>query len=270
MSMAAGPCTDMAINVTPLSPALGAEITGVDLGRDIGAETFAAIHAAWLEYLVLVFPGQDLSADAQVCFTEKFGALGLRRSQLGDDVGAVENRANANVAVVRDNDAGDGVAYVASSRARDPAEHVTVYGARTAFHDERAIVRYVIEYADIAHSRQNRTARGQAQAGERIHGTVAGLEEVEGRNDVNSTFKAWESRLRRQNRRGARGRIGMDGQNPANVLEGGKRAGALDKLLCALHEVQFAAVQAVALAGVVGGGQLLDDAAQKRLKTEGI
>ena len=44
MSMAAGPCTDMAINVTPLSPALGAEITGVDLRCDLDDATFSAIE----------------------------------------------------------------------------------------------------------------------------------------------------------------------------------------------------------------------------------
>jgi taurine dioxygenase len=69
----------MAMEVTPLAGALGARITGIDLGGDFGAEAFAAIHAAWLDHLVLVFPGQELSADAQLRFTEKFGEIGMRK-----------------------------------------------------------------------------------------------------------------------------------------------------------------------------------------------
>ncbi len=78
------------MEIAAIPGALGARITGIDLGRDIDGESFAAIHAAWLEHLVLVFPGQDLSADAQVRFTEKFGALGGRKRKVarpeGDSV----------------------------------------------------------------------------------------------------------------------------------------------------------------------------------------
>ncbi len=80
----------MAMEVTPLPEALGARITGIDLGHDIDGETFAAIHAAWLEHLVLVFPGQELSADTQIRFTERFGEVGLRKRNVvrpeSDDV----------------------------------------------------------------------------------------------------------------------------------------------------------------------------------------
>ncbi len=68
----------MEITVTPMDAALGAEITGVDLGRDVDDETFAEILKAWHQHLVLVFRGQDISEDQQVRFCERFGPLASR------------------------------------------------------------------------------------------------------------------------------------------------------------------------------------------------
>ncbi len=65
----------MAIAVTPLSEALGAEIAGVDLGRDLDGDTFSRIADAWREHLVLVFRGQRLSTEEQIAFASHFGAL---------------------------------------------------------------------------------------------------------------------------------------------------------------------------------------------------
>ena len=48
------------LDIRPLSGALGAEILGVDLGRDLSAETVAAIRAAWLDHLVVFFRDQSL------------------------------------------------------------------------------------------------------------------------------------------------------------------------------------------------------------------
>ncbi len=60
------------LEVTPLSPTIGAEIRGVDL-RDLDGETVAAIRAAWLEHKVVFFPGQHLTADEHVRFAAWFG-----------------------------------------------------------------------------------------------------------------------------------------------------------------------------------------------------
>ena len=57
----------------PLSPALGAEIRGLDLSRPLDAPTVAALRAAWLEHLVLVFRGQALDVEAQARFARYFG-----------------------------------------------------------------------------------------------------------------------------------------------------------------------------------------------------
>ncbi len=63
------------VEVRPLSPALGAEIHGVDLTRPIDDATFAVIADAWREYLVILFRDQVLSEDDQVRFAQRFGAL---------------------------------------------------------------------------------------------------------------------------------------------------------------------------------------------------
>jgi len=63
------------IQVNPLSPALGAEITGVDAGRTIDDATFAAILDAWHRHLVIVLRRQALDEESQVRFAERFGEL---------------------------------------------------------------------------------------------------------------------------------------------------------------------------------------------------
>ena len=60
------------LDVQPLSAPLGAEVRGVDL-RDLDDDTWGAIHAAWLEYLVLFFPDQHLSPGEHVAFACRFG-----------------------------------------------------------------------------------------------------------------------------------------------------------------------------------------------------
>ena len=67
------------VKVTPLSPALGAEISGVDLKQPLSEGAVAAIKAAWDKHLVLVFRDQDLSQDDQLRFASYFGELGSRR-----------------------------------------------------------------------------------------------------------------------------------------------------------------------------------------------
>lgn len=65
----------MAISVRPLAPALGAEVTGVDLTRPLSDGDFATIDDAFESHSVLVFPGQDLDDDAQIAFSRRFGEL---------------------------------------------------------------------------------------------------------------------------------------------------------------------------------------------------
>jgi taurine dioxygenase len=67
------------ITVTPLSPACGAEISGVDLTKPLSAPEVRAIKDAWSKHLVLVFRGQKVSQDDQLRFASYFGELGNRK-----------------------------------------------------------------------------------------------------------------------------------------------------------------------------------------------
>jgi taurine dioxygenase len=68
----------MPLVVKPLSPALGAEIAGVDLREDLSAETFAEILDTWHKHLVILFRNQSLSEDDQIRFAQRFGELQKR------------------------------------------------------------------------------------------------------------------------------------------------------------------------------------------------
>lgn len=65
------------LDIQPLSAPLGAEVRGVDL-RDLDDDTWTAIHAAWLEHLVLFFPDQHLSPDEHVAFARRVGTPDVR------------------------------------------------------------------------------------------------------------------------------------------------------------------------------------------------
>ncbi len=65
----------MAIDVTPVTPALGAEITGVDLTR-LDDDTFAAIFDAFVRHSVIFFPDQpELTVDEHAVFARRFGPI---------------------------------------------------------------------------------------------------------------------------------------------------------------------------------------------------
>lgn len=69
------------IEIVPLGFAAGAEVTGLDLRQPLDAADLALIKQAWLKHLVLVFPGQDLSPEAQIAFSRNFGFLDPQESQ---------------------------------------------------------------------------------------------------------------------------------------------------------------------------------------------
>lgn len=63
------------IDVRPLTPAIGAEIFGVDLREDLGDEVVADIYRAFLEHCVIFFRDQPLSDDELAAFGRRFGEL---------------------------------------------------------------------------------------------------------------------------------------------------------------------------------------------------
>ncbi|MDW3221174.1 MAG: TauD/TfdA family dioxygenase [Acidimicrobiales bacterium] len=62
------------LRLRPISGALGAEVTGIDLG-DLDADAVAAIRDAFVDHHVLVFRDQDLTPEDQVAFGRHFGEL---------------------------------------------------------------------------------------------------------------------------------------------------------------------------------------------------
>jgi taurine dioxygenase len=64
-----------ALDLRRLSGALGAEVSAVDLSRELDHAEVAAIRAAFVEHQVLVFRRQQLTAEQQMAFGRRFGEL---------------------------------------------------------------------------------------------------------------------------------------------------------------------------------------------------
>jgi taurine dioxygenase len=63
------------IDVKPTGAALGADIEGVDLARELSLDAVNAIKQAWADHLVLRFRGQRLDDDQLMRFSAHFGEL---------------------------------------------------------------------------------------------------------------------------------------------------------------------------------------------------
>lgn len=64
------------ISIAPLAPALGAEISGVDLSQTVDAAAADEIRRAFAEHLVLFFRDQAITPAHQVGFASLFGPVG--------------------------------------------------------------------------------------------------------------------------------------------------------------------------------------------------
>ncbi|MBT5664029.1 MAG: TauD/TfdA family dioxygenase, partial [Rhodospirillaceae bacterium] len=61
--------------LTDLTPFMGAEVHGVDLGAAMPDATFGAIKRALAERSVLLFRNQDMTPESQIAFSARFGEL---------------------------------------------------------------------------------------------------------------------------------------------------------------------------------------------------
>ena len=66
------------MKVEPTGAATGARITGLDASQALDADTVAAIHQAWMDHQVLVFPDQDMTEDEQIRFARLWGEFPKR------------------------------------------------------------------------------------------------------------------------------------------------------------------------------------------------
>ncbi|MGA4541260.1 TauD/TfdA family dioxygenase [Uniformispora flossi] len=62
-------------DIRPLTPAIGAEVAGIDLNDDLGPDAYAALTEALHTHQVLFFRGQDIDAYRQRDFAAGFGTL---------------------------------------------------------------------------------------------------------------------------------------------------------------------------------------------------
>jgi taurine dioxygenase len=61
--------------LAPLTPTIGAEVSGLDLAGPLSAAQIAALRQALLDWKVLFFRGQDITTEQHLAFAGAFGAL---------------------------------------------------------------------------------------------------------------------------------------------------------------------------------------------------
>jgi alpha-ketoglutarate-dependent taurine dioxygenase len=64
--------TDAAFTVSPLPASFGATVTGLRLA-ELSEPAFAELYRTWLDYGLLIFPGQHLTRPQQIAFAGRFG-----------------------------------------------------------------------------------------------------------------------------------------------------------------------------------------------------
>src|SRR5215471_20463450 len=67
--------TYQSIEVRKLTPTIGAEIFGVDLGKPLGNQQFQEVHDALMDNLVIFFRDQKMNVEQHKDFGRRFGKL---------------------------------------------------------------------------------------------------------------------------------------------------------------------------------------------------
>jgi taurine dioxygenase len=75
MSQAARAAAPAAFSIAPLTPTIGAEISGIDLSKPMTADLLAALRQALLEWKVIFFRDQDITTEEHLAFARHFGEL---------------------------------------------------------------------------------------------------------------------------------------------------------------------------------------------------
>jgi taurine dioxygenase len=65
------------LEITPLTPAIGAEISGVDLAEPLDDATIAELRRALLDHLVIFLRSQDITDEQHLAFALRFGPLSV-------------------------------------------------------------------------------------------------------------------------------------------------------------------------------------------------
>jgi taurine dioxygenase len=67
------------IEVEPLSPAVGAEVSGIDIAAGISEQQFAELRQAHVDYAVIFLRDQDISPQQHIDFAERWGKINVNR-----------------------------------------------------------------------------------------------------------------------------------------------------------------------------------------------
>ena len=67
------------IEARPLSPALGAEISGFDIAAGIDDEQFSELRQAYIDYGVIFLRDQDFTPEQHIAFAERWGRINVNR-----------------------------------------------------------------------------------------------------------------------------------------------------------------------------------------------
>ena len=130
-------------DVETLDASFGAAITGVDL-RSIDEAAFDALHRAWLEHALLIFPGQFLTRAEQDAFALRFGPLeftAVAFSNVDDDGTILNDPGHDVVKSLRGNEGWHHDSTYMPLQAKGSvftAEVVTSWGGATGWADMRA------------------------------------------------------------------------------------------------------------------------------------
>lgn len=97
----------MTMEFRPLSYALGAEVRGVDISVPCSDADWKAIHAAFLQYGILLFRGQPLTREQHIAFSRRFGPVDpvplLKSIEGYPEVQMIRREANESGRVIGEN-----------------------------------------------------------------------------------------------------------------------------------------------------------------------
>lgn len=90
------------ITVTPVTPSIGAEISGIDLSQPLSDIQINEIQQAWMDHLVIFFRDQKLTTDQHKTFGRHFGDLHIHPMvQMAGHPEIVEIKAEENASYIQ-------------------------------------------------------------------------------------------------------------------------------------------------------------------------
>jgi len=85
------------LDIAPLDASFGAVVTGFRIA-ELDDATWRELHATWLKYALLVFPGQHLARAEQIAFARRFGSLEFEMAPISNV------KADGTLRIEKDND----------------------------------------------------------------------------------------------------------------------------------------------------------------------